>query len=82
MKIGVEVEKGEEDGNFSKESVCKAVKTVVEEENESGKEIRANIAKLRELLVDKDLEEFYMHIYIYIRSICINYIIIYIQKLV
>ncbi|KAG4981334.1 hypothetical protein JHK85_035292 [Glycine max] len=34
LKVGVEVEKGEEDGLFTKESVCKAVKTVMEDETE------------------------------------------------
>ncbi|KAA0059100.1 hypothetical protein IC582_000481 [Cucumis melo] len=65
LKVGVEIEKGEEDGVFSKESVCKAVKTVMDEENESGKEIRANKEKLRELLVDKDLEESYINNFIH-----------------
>ncbi|KGN43487.1 cyanidin 3-O-galactoside 2''-O-xylosyltransferase FGGT1 [Cucumis sativus] len=72
LKVGVEVEKREEDGFFSKESVCKAVKTVMDEENESGKEVRANIAKLRELLVDKDLEESYINNFIHkLRSLIV-----------
>ncbi|KAL0560089.1 hypothetical protein IC582_000483 [Cucumis melo] len=65
LKVGVEVERRQEDGVFNKESVCKAVKTVMDEENESGKEIRANLAKLRELLVDKDLEESYINNFIH-----------------
>lgn len=65
LKVGVEVERREEDGNFSKENVCKAVKTVMDEENETGKEIRANRAKLRELLLDKDLEESYISNFIH-----------------
>ncbi|KAA8524298.1 hypothetical protein F0562_010721 [Nyssa sinensis] len=55
LKVGVEVEKGEEDGLFTKESVCKAVRTVMEEDSEVGKEVRANRAKLREFLMKKDL---------------------------
>ena len=27
LKVGIEVEKGEEDGLFTRESVCKAIKT-------------------------------------------------------
>ncbi|KAL2331594.1 hypothetical protein Fmac_019175 [Flemingia macrophylla] len=38
LKVGVEVEKGEEDGLFTKESVCKAVKTVMEDGNEVARE--------------------------------------------
>ncbi|KAF2283497.1 hypothetical protein GH714_010968 [Hevea brasiliensis] len=37
LKVGVEVEK-REDGWFTKESVCKAVKSVIEEDSEVGKE--------------------------------------------
>lgn len=60
LRIGVEVEKREEDGWFSKESVCKAVKIVMEEDSEVGKEVRANHEKLRELLLAKDLESSYI----------------------
>ncbi|ESW21716.1 hypothetical protein PHAVU_005G093600 [Phaseolus vulgaris] len=56
LKVGVEVEKGEEDGWFTKESVSKAVKIVMDEENEVGREVRENHAKLRNFLVSHDLE--------------------------
>ncbi|ESW04942.1 hypothetical protein PHAVU_011G138500 [Phaseolus vulgaris] len=56
LKVGVEVQKGEEDGWFTKESVSKAVKTVMDEENEVGREVRENHAKLRNCLVSPDLE--------------------------
>ncbi|KAF8411003.1 hypothetical protein HHK36_003542 [Tetracentron sinense] len=39
LKVGVEVEKGEEDGLFTKESVCMAVKSAMEEDSEVGREI-------------------------------------------
>ncbi|KAL0560091.1 hypothetical protein IC582_000485 [Cucumis melo] len=65
LKVGVEVEKREDDGFFTKESVCEAVKTVMDEGNERGKEIRATRAKLRELLLDKDLEESYISNFIH-----------------
>ncbi|XP_022135998.1 UDP-glycosyltransferase 79B30-like [Momordica charantia] len=64
LKVGVEVERGEEDGYFTRESVCKAVKIVMDEEDETGKEIRENRAKIRELLLDKDLEESYINNFI------------------
>ncbi|EXB54970.1 UDP-glycosyltransferase [Morus notabilis] len=73
FKAGVEVERAEEDGFFTKESVCKAIKTVMEEENyycdkdqshlqpcQVAREIRANHAQLRELLSLKDLESSYI----------------------
>ncbi|CAJ1956744.1 unnamed protein product [Sphenostylis stenocarpa] len=56
LKVGVEVEKGEEDGWFTKESVSKAVKMVMDEENEVGREVRENHAKLKNFLVSHDLE--------------------------
>nr|WMW23661.1 apiosyltransferase [Glycyrrhiza inflata]WMW23662.1 apiosyltransferase [Glycyrrhiza glabra] len=56
LKVGVEVEKGEEDGLFTKESVCKAVKIVMDEENEIGREVRANHTKVRNLLLSNNLE--------------------------
>lgn len=73
IKAGIEVERAEEDGFFTKESVCKAIKTVMEEENDYcdkdqshlqpcqvAREIRANHAQLRELLFHKDLESSYI----------------------
>ncbi|WJX73528.1 anthocyanidin 3-O-glucoside 2'''-O-xylosyltransferase [Trifolium repens] len=56
LKVGVEVEKGEEDGLFTKESVCKAVKTVMDDENEVGREVRANHDKMRNFLLSSNLE--------------------------
>ncbi|WVZ00778.1 hypothetical protein V8G54_026847 [Vigna mungo] len=56
LKVGVEVEKGEEDGLFTKESVCKAVEIAMDEENGVGREVRANHSKLRNFLISHDLE--------------------------
>nr|WMX26761.1 UGT79B103 [Codariocalyx motorius] len=56
LKVGVEVEKGEEDGLFTKESVCKAVEIVMDDENEVGREVRKNHAKLRNFLLSDNLE--------------------------
>ncbi|KAG2371818.1 hypothetical protein LR48_Vigan05g143200 [Vigna angularis] len=56
LKVGVEVEKGEEDGLFSKESVCKAVKSVMDDESEVAREVRQNHAKLRNFLLSDNLE--------------------------
>nr|WMX26763.1 UGT79B108 [Codariocalyx motorius] len=60
LKVGVEVEKGQEDGLFTKESVCKAVKTVMDDESEVAGEVRANHLKLRNILLTKDLEKTYI----------------------
>ncbi|RHN75304.1 putative anthocyanidin 3-O-glucoside 2''-O-glucosyltransferase [Medicago truncatula] len=56
LKVGIKVEKGDEDGLFTKESVCKAVKIVMDDENEVGREVRANHAKLRNFLLSSNLE--------------------------
>ncbi|RAL41678.1 hypothetical protein DM860_008860 [Cuscuta australis] len=60
MKVGVEVEKGEEDGLFSRESVCKAVRAMMDEKSEIGRDARANHDKFREFLKNKDLESKYI----------------------
>ncbi|XP_057450688.1 UDP-glycosyltransferase 79B30-like [Lotus japonicus] len=60
LQVGVEVEKGEEDGLYTKESVCKAVSIVMDDENETSKNVRANHARLREMLANKDLESSYI----------------------
>jgi len=59
LKVGVEVEKGE-DGFYTKDSVCKAVSIVMNDEDEISKTVRANHAKIREMLLDKDLESSYI----------------------
>ncbi|CAI8592993.1 unnamed protein product [Vicia faba] len=56
LKVGVEVEKGDEDGLFTKESVCEAVKIVMDDENEIGREVRANHDKIRNLLISNNFE--------------------------
>ncbi|XP_014522032.1 anthocyanidin 3-O-glucoside 2''-O-glucosyltransferase [Vigna radiata var. radiata] len=56
LKVGVEVEKGEEDGLFSKESICKAVKSLMDDDSEVAREVRQNHAKLRNFLLSDNLE--------------------------
>lgn len=60
LKVGVEVEKCEEDGLFTREGVCKAVRAVMDENSNVGKEVRANHAKWREFLLSKGLENSYI----------------------
>ncbi|KAA3452931.1 anthocyanidin 3-O-glucoside 2''-O-glucosyltransferase-like [Gossypium australe] len=60
LKIGVEVEKGDEDGVFTKYDVCKAVTTVMDHDNKLGNEVRTNHAKWKEFLLKPGLENSYM----------------------
>ncbi|XP_059645852.1 cyanidin 3-O-galactoside 2''-O-xylosyltransferase FGGT1-like [Cornus florida] len=64
LKVGVEVEKGEEDGNFTREGVCKAIRSVMEVDGEVGKEVMVNHAKWKEFLLSKGLESSYMDSFI------------------
>ncbi|XP_052208660.1 cyanidin 3-O-galactoside 2''-O-xylosyltransferase FGGT1-like isoform X2 [Diospyros lotus] len=59
LRVGVEVERGEEDGSFTRDSVCGAVRSVMDEDSEVGQEVRGKHAKLRELLLSKDFDAFY-----------------------
>ncbi|KAK7272436.1 hypothetical protein RJT34_29030 [Clitoria ternatea] len=56
LRVGVEVEKGEEDGLFTKESVCKALKIVMDDGNEVGREVRESHTKIRNFLLSDNLE--------------------------
>ncbi|KAJ4982265.1 hypothetical protein NE237_033102 [Protea cynaroides] len=61
LKVGVEVERRDEDGWFTRQSVCKAVRSVmVEKEGPVGKEVRTNNFRLKELLLNKDLKSSYV----------------------
>ncbi|KAM6552939.1 hypothetical protein CsatB_013701 [Cannabis sativa] len=64
FKAGIEVEKSEEEGLFTKESVLEAIKTVMDEENEVGKEVRANLAKLRQNILRNNFESSYIEDFI------------------
>ncbi|RZC90071.1 hypothetical protein C5167_044699 [Papaver somniferum] len=59
LKVGVEVERREEDGWFTKESFSRLVKGVMDETNPVGIEIRENHNKLRERLSSNALENSY-----------------------
>ena len=61
LKGGIEVERGEEDGFFSREGVCKAIRTVMDQNHsEAGREMRANCTKLRELILGQGFESSYI----------------------
>ncbi|KAL4626952.1 hypothetical protein ACB092_05G132900 [Castanea dentata] len=64
FKVGVEVEKGEEDGLFTREGVCKAVWAVMDEGSLVVKEVRDNHAKWREFLLSDGLENSYIDSYV------------------
>ncbi|KAI3909616.1 hypothetical protein MKW98_014033 [Papaver atlanticum] len=59
LKVGVEVERRDEDGWFTKESICNAVKLVMDENSEVANEVRLNHAKWKEFLLQDNLESFY-----------------------
>ena len=60
LKVGVEVEKGEEDGLFTKEGVCRAVMDVMDENSEIGKQVRESHATHREFLLKQGFESSYI----------------------
>jgi len=60
LKVGVEVEKSEEDGLFTKEAVYKGVRTVTDNENKLGQMVRTNHAKWRKFLLSHGLENSYV----------------------
>ncbi|WCJ27120.1 UDP-glycosyltransferase 79B30 [Euphorbia peplus] len=68
LKVGVEVEKsyeeGEEQGLFTRNNVCKAVKTVMDDGNEVGKEVKLNHTKWRDFLLSKGLENSYIDAFV------------------
>ncbi|GKE38861.1 anthocyanidin 3-O-glucoside 2''-O-glucosyltransferase-like protein [Tanacetum coccineum] len=55
-RVEVEVQKGEEDGVFTKNDVFDAVKKAMDENSEVGKEIKEKHAKIREFLLNKDVK--------------------------
>ncbi|CAI8608311.1 unnamed protein product [Vicia faba] len=59
LKVGVEVEKGE-DGLYTKDDVCKAVSILMDDENEISNKVKASHAKIRDMLLNKDLESSYI----------------------
>uniref|UniRef100_A0A803LQJ0 Uncharacterized protein n=1 Tax=Chenopodium quinoa TaxID=63459 RepID=A0A803LQJ0_CHEQI len=66
LRIGVEVEKQEEDGYYTKEAINKAISIVMNEQNEVAKEARANRVKWREFLLREGpcLEDSYISSFI------------------
>ncbi|CAA0827688.1 UDP-glycosyltransferase 79B6 [Striga hermonthica] len=60
LRVAVEVEKGEEDGLFTRDGVATAIKLVMIDESEIGREIKANRAKLRDLMLRQGFEDSYV----------------------
>ncbi|GMJ10156.1 hypothetical protein like AT4G27570 [Hibiscus trionum] len=63
LKIGVEVERGK-NRRVSKESVSEAIKFVMDKDNETANVLRANRAKLKQALSNRDLQEEYINSFI------------------
>ncbi|KAI3977904.1 hypothetical protein MKX01_036744 [Papaver californicum] len=60
LKVAVEVEKKETESWFSKESICSAIKMVMDEDSKTGFEIKANHLHLKGSLSKQGLESSYM----------------------
>lgn len=60
LEVGVEAEREEGEEFFRRESVCKAIRLVMEVDSEIGKKVRANNAKWREVLLSKNLDSSYI----------------------
>ncbi|KAK8706237.1 hypothetical protein V6N13_049811 [Hibiscus sabdariffa] len=63
LKIGVEVERGK-NRQVSKESLSEAIKFVMDKDNETANKLRANRAKLKQTLSNRDVQEKYINSFI------------------
>ncbi|GFP97549.1 anthocyanidin 3-o-glucoside 2''-o-glucosyltransferase [Phtheirospermum japonicum] len=57
LRVAVEVEKGDEDGLFTKEGVCRAIMAVMADDSWIGKEVRENHDKWTKFLSSDGLED-------------------------
>ncbi|XP_072969868.1 putative UDP-rhamnose:rhamnosyltransferase 1 [Typha angustifolia] len=57
-KVGVEIERNEEDGSFTKDAVMKALRLVLVEEE--GEEVRENARKMKDICGNLELQEMYV----------------------
>ncbi|XP_010245594.2 PREDICTED: UDP-glycosyltransferase 79B30-like [Nelumbo nucifera] len=64
MKVAVEVERREDDGWFTRESVCRAVKLVMDDDSHIGRQVKANHAKWRSFLLEESLQRSYTDAFI------------------
>ncbi|XP_078151212.1 anthocyanidin-3-O-glucoside rhamnosyltransferase-like [Carex rostrata] len=60
LGIGVEVERNEADGSFRREAISEAIRRVMAEEETQGKKMRQNQKKLKEFLMNKEVQEKFM----------------------
>ncbi|KAF5199795.1 Glycosyltransferase [Thalictrum thalictroides] len=60
LKVAVNVQRREEDGWFTRESLCEAVKLVMDEGSEVGKQVRENHHKWKEFLLSEGLDSSYI----------------------
>uniref|UniRef100_A0A7N0UHG0 Uncharacterized protein n=1 Tax=Kalanchoe fedtschenkoi TaxID=63787 RepID=A0A7N0UHG0_KALFE len=60
LRVGVEIEKGDEDGLFDRHGVCRAIERVMNTENGIGKEVMINHDKWRRVLLSPGLEKTYV----------------------
>ncbi|KAF6155925.1 hypothetical protein GIB67_039256 [Kingdonia uniflora] len=60
LKVAVEIDRREDDGWFTRESVCNAVKSLMDKESEAANHIRANHTKWRNILSREGMESSYI----------------------
>ncbi|XP_043697751.1 cyanidin 3-O-galactoside 2''-O-xylosyltransferase FGGT1-like [Telopea speciosissima] len=60
LKVAVEVKRRDEDGWFTKEDVCLAVKLVMDDNSKVGNELRGNHSRWKQVLLRPDLESSYL----------------------
>ncbi|KAI3873100.1 hypothetical protein MKX03_031476 [Papaver bracteatum] len=65
LKVAVEVEKKENESWFCKESICKAIKMVMDEDSKTGFEMKANHLNLKGLLSKQGVESSYIDNFIH-----------------
>nr|WCH07131.1 xylosyltransferase [Epimedium pubescens] len=61
LKVGVEIERRDEDGWFTREGVRQAVEAIMNQESEVGIKARENHAMLKDTLLKKGLESAYLN---------------------
>lgn len=60
LKVAVDAERREDDGWFTKEAVCKAVKMVMDEGSGVGEKVKANHHRWKDFLLTEGLQSYYI----------------------
>lgn len=60
LQVGVEIERGEDDGSFTRDDVCKAIRSVMDEKSELGKRVKANYLRWKDFFTKEGVDESYI----------------------